>query len=139
MAGRPPMKSRMLTALADCAAGHGMPLTHPQVDLLARTAAHVALRLDLETEHTHSDGTLTATELTVLRMTANGVTDAEIAKRAARSTTAIHGVVQRIVRNLGAANRTHAVAIAVVRGLLKPGEIRRQVPISRVQPGRWSA
>lgn len=66
---------------------------------------------------------LTAQQLQVLRLAANGLTSQQIAARIGRSTDAVHIRMKHACASLGAKSRTHAVAIALVRGLIAPHEI----------------
>ncbi|MDH6224322.1 helix-turn-helix transcriptional regulator [Streptomyces sp. MJP52] len=69
-------------------------------------------------------GLLTARRLEVLRLAANGRTNAEIAKTLFISEEAVKSHMQLAYRSLGARDRTHAIAICLVRGLIHPHEIQ---------------
>ncbi|HUO10224.1 MAG TPA: response regulator transcription factor [Phycisphaerae bacterium] len=71
-------------------------------------------------EHFPSTG-LTAREVEVLECVARGMSNKEVAEKlgTAEGTVKIH--VQNILAKLGAADRTHAVTIAVERGILHLG------------------
>lgn len=56
----------------------------------------------------------------VLLIMAEGYTDREIASELLLSTDTVKTEVARIVSHLGARNRTHAVALAYHRGILRP-------------------
>ncbi len=61
---------------------------------------------------------LSARELAVLRMVAEGYGNAEIAEEMAYSERTIKNIMHRVVSHLGARNRCHAVAYAVREGLV---------------------
>jgi DNA-binding NarL/FixJ family response regulator len=61
---------------------------------------------------------LTARELDVLRLLAEGFDTAEIAGRLAYSEPTIKNVIQRLFERLGVRNRPHAVAVAVRAGII---------------------
>lgn len=66
---------------------------------------------------------LTPLRLDVLRMAANGLSDPQIARRTARKLSTVKTTMRCIRRQLGAADRAHAVAIALRCGLLTPADI----------------
>ena len=68
-------------------------------------------------------GSLTPTQREVLVLAANGLTSKQIAAAIGRSTVAVHLRVRYACDSLGASSRTHAVAIALVRGLIRPDEV----------------
>jgi DNA-binding NarL/FixJ family response regulator len=61
---------------------------------------------------------LTARELAVLRMIADGEENVAIAQRLVISPNTVRRHVQSILRKLGTRNRTQAAVIAVRRGLI---------------------
>jgi DNA-binding NarL/FixJ family response regulator len=61
---------------------------------------------------------LTQREFVTLRLLAQGYCAKEIAARLGVSRKAVYHAMDRVVRRLGAAHRTHAVALAQQRGLL---------------------
>lgn len=69
------------------------------------------------------DGRLTPGQLQALRMAANGMTAGQIARRLGTTETGIHLRLNQAARSLGAKSRPHLVALALVRGLLEPGDI----------------
>lgn len=98
----------------------------PRQDLLAavRTvhgggryvAPDVAARL---AEHL-GDDELTPRELEVLSLIREGFRNKQVARRLGISETTVNFHVRNLVQKLGANDRTHAVAIAIRRGLLSP-------------------
>lgn len=66
---------------------------------------------------------LTPRRLEVLRHAANGRTNAEIARGLGLSVDTVKDLMRRIYAALGARDRAHAVAVAMVRGLIHPREI----------------
>lgn len=66
---------------------------------------------------------LSPLRLHLVRMTANGHRDAEIADLLGLSINTVTGELWRARRVLGARNRAHAVAICMARGLIRPHEI----------------
>jgi DNA-binding NarL/FixJ family response regulator len=62
--------------------------------------------------------TLTARQQHVLRLLADGKTAKTVARELGVATTTVLDYIKRIVTNLGATNRTNAVAIAIRKGLL---------------------
>ncbi len=65
---------------------------------------------------------LTPREVEVLALVAEGLSNKEIGQRlgTAGGTVKIH--IQNVLAKLGAADRTHAVTIAIQRGILRLGE-----------------
>jgi DNA-binding NarL/FixJ family response regulator len=74
----------------------------------------VAARL---AEH-FGDDDLTARELEVLRLIRDGYRNKQIADRLTIAETTVNFHIRNLVDKLGANDRTHAVTIAVRRGLL---------------------
>ncbi|MFK8851314.1 helix-turn-helix transcriptional regulator [Streptomyces sp. Ac-502] len=66
---------------------------------------------------------MTRRELEMLRLAANGNTNVTIARWLDITPTTVNHGLRRAYAKLGAQDRTHAVAVALVRGLLKPHEI----------------
>lgn len=66
---------------------------------------------------------LTRRELEMLRLAANGNTNETIARWLGITSTTVNHGLRRAYAKLGANDRTHAVAIALVRGLIAPKEI----------------
>jgi DNA-binding NarL/FixJ family response regulator len=69
------------------------------------------------------DGHLSPGQLAALRLAANGFTSRQIAVYLGSTETGIHVRLKTAAASLGARSRSHAVAIALVRGLIKPDEI----------------
>ncbi len=88
---------------------------HCFMDLLHRIRAEEGLAAELGSP-------LTERELECLARAALGHTDNEIGSALNRSPTTARFHMDNAVRKLGARNRTHAVAIAVRRGLIHPLE-----------------
>jgi DNA-binding NarL/FixJ family response regulator len=63
---------------------------------------------------------LTAREVQVLRMVAEGRTNQDIAKALFRSVNTVANHVRNILAKIDCANRTEAAAFAARHGLLKP-------------------
>lgn len=61
---------------------------------------------------------LTRLELIALTLTANGLDAAQIAARLGQSDAEVEDALSEAERKLGAANRMHAVTIAVRKGLI---------------------
>lgn len=66
---------------------------------------------------------ITRRELQILRHAANGNTSDQIARHLGISIHTVNGTLHRVYLKLGARDRTNAVAIALVRGLLEPSDI----------------
>lgn len=66
---------------------------------------------------------LTARRLHLVRMAANGHTNAAIADLLGISINTVSAEIRSAQRALGARDRAHAVAIAMTRGLIHPHEI----------------
>ena len=69
-------------------------------------------------EHVGADA-LTATEIRVLRLIANGQSNREIAATLAATEDGIKGQIRSILAKLGANDRTHAVMIGLKRGIIE--------------------
>ena len=69
-------------------------------------------------EHVGADA-LTAAEIRVLRLIANGQSNREIAATLAATEDAIKGQIRSILAKLGANDRTHAVVIGLKRGIIE--------------------
>ena len=77
---------------------------------------------------------ITRRELEMLRLAANGNTNETIARHLGITKDTVNGALRSVYRKLGAKDRTNAVAIALVRGLIKPQEIAGV----QMLPGRMS-
>jgi DNA-binding NarL/FixJ family response regulator len=66
-----------------------------------------------------TDDSLTATEISVLRLIAAGNANKEIAAQLSVSDETVKGQVSRILSKLGAKDRTHAVVIGLQRGIIE--------------------
>lgn len=66
---------------------------------------------------------VTRRELEVLRLAANGNTTAAMARWLGITPDAVNTRLRSVYRKLGARDRTHAVALAMARGLIRPEEI----------------
>lgn len=73
---------------------------------------------DIANERVRQETGLSPEELDMLRMTADGATNQEIAQRFFWSEATVKKRMQDISQKLGAANRAQAVAIAIRRGLI---------------------
>lgn len=74
------------------------------------------------------DRLLTPRRLEILRLAANGHTNAEIGRDLWIAEESVKSHMQNIYAALGARDRAHAVAIALVRGLIGPHEIAIPAP-----------
>lgn len=79
-------------------------------------APDVAVRL---AEHL-GDGALTPRELEVLGLIREGRKNKQIARRLSIAETTVNFHIRNVVQKLAANDRTHAVALAIRRGLLEP-------------------
>lgn len=66
--------------------------------------------------------------LNLLRLSANGHSTPEIADRLFLSPHTVNDYWREIYRRLGARNRENAVAMALVRGLIRPDEVELRAP-----------
>jgi DNA-binding NarL/FixJ family response regulator len=80
---------------------------HIPADVAARLAEHVG------------EGTLTQRELDVLLLICNGLKNKEIAARMEIAETTVNFHIKNLTGKLHATDRTHAVAIAIRRGMLE--------------------
>ncbi|MFB8393694.1 hypothetical protein [Streptomyces yangpuensis] len=69
------------------------------------------------------DGRISPGQLAALRLAANGYSSRQIGIRLGTTEQAIHLRLIQAARSLGARSRTHAVAIAISRGLICLDEI----------------
>ncbi|WP_405531565.1 hypothetical protein OG592_27205 [Streptomyces avidinii] len=75
---------------------------------------------------------LSPRDLEIVCLAVNGATDEQISRAVGISLYGIHERWRSFIRpNLGAVNRTHAVAIAITVGLVPPGVVR---PLRQQQP-----
>ena len=70
-------------------------------------------------EHSGED-TLSARELEVLALLASGNANKQIADKLSIADETVKGHVSRILSKLGATDRTHAVTLAIRRGVIRP-------------------
>ena len=77
------------------------------------------------------DGHLSPGQLDALRLAANGFTSRQIAAYLDSTEAGIHIRLKTAAASLGARSRPHAVAIALVQGLIEPGEIACVKPAAR--------
>lgn len=66
--------------------------------------------------------------LQLLRLSANGYSSREIAEKLIISPHTVNDYWREIYRWLGAKNRENAVAMALVRGLVRPDEVELRAP-----------
>ncbi|MFR9794167.1 response regulator transcription factor [Streptomyces sp. MB22_4] len=66
--------------------------------------------------------------LQLLRLSANGYSSREIAETLILSPHTVNDYWREIYRRLGAKNRENAVAMALVRGLIRPDEVELRAP-----------
>lgn len=74
---------------------------------------------------------VTNRRLEVLRLAASGYTNAEIAKQLWLSEDSVKSHFRLAYKQLGARDRTHAIAICLVRGLILPHEVELLPPRSK--------
>lgn len=74
--------------------------------------------------------------LVVLRLAANGMTNAEIAELVGRSRETVKTHMSIVCRSLGARDRSNAVAVALRIGLLRLEDIRLPELLSASDAGR---
>jgi DNA-binding CsgD family transcriptional regulator len=91
----------------------GMPALEQRVLALQQQASHGG-------ERASYPAGLSAREVQVLQMVAEGMTNQDIAKALFRSVNTVANHVRNILAKIDAANRTEAAAFAVRHGLLKP-------------------
>jgi DNA-binding NarL/FixJ family response regulator len=96
-------KNELLAVIRSVHAGK----KHIPADVAARLAEHLG------------DDELTARELDVLRLIRDGHRNKQIADRLVIAETTVNFHIKNLVDKLGANDRTHAVTIAVRRGLLQ--------------------
>ncbi len=96
-------KSELLAVIRAVHAGK----RHIPAEVAARLAEHLG------------DGALTARELDVLHLIRDGFRNKEIADRLAIAETTVNFHIKNLVDKLAAKDRTHAVTIALRRGLLR--------------------
>ncbi|MFD7835566.1 response regulator transcription factor [Streptomyces sp. NPDC059761] len=75
-----------------------------------------------------SDRILTPRRIEILVLAANGHTNLQIAQKLFIGEESVKSHFQVIKRHLGARDRTHAIAIALVRGLIHPHQINLLPP-----------
>lgn len=66
--------------------------------------------------------------LQLLRLAANGATTTEMAEQLFLSAYTVSDYWREIYRRLGAKNKPNAVAMAIVRGLIRPDEVELRAP-----------
>lgn len=71
---------------------------------------------------------VTARRLEVLRLAANGHTNAEIAAKLWIAEDSVKSHMRLAYEQLGARDRAHAIAICLVRGLIHPHEVELLPP-----------
>lgn len=67
-----------------------------------------------------ADDSLTEREMDVLRLIRDGCKNKEIAAQLAISETTVNFHIKNLIGKLQAKDRTHAVALAIRRGILQP-------------------
>lgn len=134
MIGKP--KNQIAAAIAATSRRHRIPLTPAQVWLLAGAAADAFVARPRQPEEISWESLLTANQATLLTLVANGVEDNDIAARMLCSPDTVRSSYKRIRERLGTASRIHTVAVALARGLIKPGDIDIPAAVPRIKPGR---
>ncbi|MFI9244186.1 response regulator transcription factor [Streptomyces sp. NPDC053086] len=74
---------------------------------------------------------VTPRRLEVLRLAASGYSNAAIAKKLWLSEDAVKSHFRLAYEQLGARDRTHAIAICLIRGLIHPHEVELLPPRSK--------
>lgn len=75
------------------------------------------------------DGRITPAQLAALRLAASGFTSKQIAERLGTTEQGIHLRLKAAAHSLGARTRTHAVALAIVSGLIQPYDVQQPAPL----------
>ncbi|MCU1614915.1 MAG: Bacterial regulatory protein luxR family [Frankiales bacterium] len=112
-------------AILDAADEHQLPITVKQTAALTKS---VTAALALRTPAPRPGCPLTAKQLDIVRMLANGLRDAEIAVYAGVTRGAVRSHIGNATGRLGAGSRTHAVALCVAAGWVEvpdAGAVRR--------------
>jgi DNA-binding CsgD family transcriptional regulator len=76
--------------------------------------------------------------LQLLRLSANGYSTPEIAEELFLSRHTVNDYWREVYRRLGAKNRENAVAMALVRGLIRPDEVELRAPRWQYESNRVS-
>lgn len=71
---------------------------------------------------------LSPRQLEIVRLAANGYTNAEIGCELFLSPHTVNDYWRRIYRTLGAVDRTNAVALALVLGFVRPDQVHLRSP-----------
>ncbi|MFE7510143.1 response regulator transcription factor [Streptomyces sp. NPDC057540] len=79
---------------------------------------------------------LTPRRLEVLRLAANGFTNADIARTQCIADDSVKSHIRLPDQELGARDRANAIAICLVRGLIHPHEIELRPPTRREARGQ---
>lgn len=88
------------------------------IDTKVTASVLAQLRRQLPTEAATSPDQLSAQQLVILRLVAQGLSSREIAMQLYLSENTVKGYVQEILHRLGVKNRTEAVMVAVKQGWL---------------------
>ncbi|MEU0659582.1 response regulator transcription factor [Streptomyces lavendulocolor] len=82
---------------------------------------------------------LTPRRLEVLRLAANGYTNADIARELWISEESVKSHFRLAYEQLGARDRANAIAICLVRGLIHPHEVQLRPPRQAQEPAQTPA
>ncbi|HWV25298.1 MAG TPA: LuxR C-terminal-related transcriptional regulator [Thermomicrobiales bacterium] len=116
-----PLRDRVLSALQDSISPERIrKLLREGQNAPVEKAISAVRQLQLSTGTPNDEPILTARELEVLRLLADGLSNREIAEKLYLSVRTIESHVFHICRKLGARTRIAAVAIAVSKGLIDP-------------------
>ncbi|MDG9703744.1 response regulator transcription factor [Streptomyces sp. DH37] len=143
-----PLPRMLMASMVETARQHQMRVSPPELHLLARAAAQVVMTETAQRppappvvseagKSAPVQGMVTARQMAVLRLVANGYENEQIAHLLGISLHSARSSVSRAYRRLGATSRAHAVAIAMARGLIDPADI--DLPPLGHKPGRRPA
>lgn len=99
------------------------PSSSPRAEKPGRPGARWEAELRWTGEQIVADKALTGCQLEALIYAANGLTSSQIAARLGCGPDAVNLRIRYAATALGASSRTHAVALAIARGLIRPDEI----------------
>jgi DNA-binding NarL/FixJ family response regulator len=120
------IQQRIRLALDAVADEQDMPITPRQVAQLAAAATRALNRHRSPIAYRSPDGSeITEAQVRLLALAASGLSNDEIGHATNLSPVTVKTHFRRIFPALGARDRTHAVALALVQGLIKPGDVHQ--------------